>query len=220
MSVFSPLDPRGPDQRRKQLDRQARQQAGAAHAASTRTRTDAGPSRARSPWAEGRAFHGAGDVASAARRSVTQAPNILAVRPRTPRRRRQVARRGDVRRTRASHRAAGPQTGMPIPPAGAIPIPTPGLPHPHLMRVAALSARRKRPHESANRAAGVDANVIHGSVARRTSSTPASSRRVAARSRSATGSTTTRHRHGPRTAGRQPLAHALAAAGLGSKEVA
>jgi hypothetical protein len=152
MSVFSPLDPRGPDQRRKQLVAKLAQQAGAAHAASARTPM---PGRLAGPlMSEGRAFRGAGDVRLGGKANVTQAPNILQS---------VLARLGVVGKSHAEEMSAGhglpiappvPQTGMPIPPAGAA-IPTPGGPAPAPDASGSTPQPGANPHESANRAAGV-----------------------------------------------------------------
>lgn len=102
MSVFAPMDPRGPDQRRKQLVAKLAQQAAATHGAMARVPMPgvAGPS-----MSEGRAFGG--------RTQTTQAPNILQS---------VLARLGVVGKSHAEEVSAG--HGLPIaPPAHGVNLP-------------------------------------------------------------------------------------------------
>jgi hypothetical protein len=135
VSVFSPLDPRGPDQRRKQLIAKLAGQAGAAQNAVSRIPM---PGRmGGAMMAEGRSFHGASTSRLGGAAHVTQSPNILQS---------VLARLGVVGKSHAEEMSGGrglpiappaPHAGSPLPPPGAAipisnPVPTqpgpPGLP--------------------------------------------------------------------------------------------
>jgi hypothetical protein len=126
MSVFAPLDPRGPDQRRKQLVAKLAQQASATQNAAARIPV---PGRLGSMMSEGRAFRGAGAARLGGRADVTQAPNILQS---------VLARLGVLGHSHSEEMSAGrglpiappaPSAGMPIPSGSPIHVPgNPGTP--------------------------------------------------------------------------------------------
>lgn len=76
MPIFAPFDPRGPDQRRKQLIAKLAGQAGAAQQAVSRTPMPG--HLGATTLAEGRSFRGASASRIGGQAHVTQSPNILA----------------------------------------------------------------------------------------------------------------------------------------------
>lgn len=124
MSIFTPQDPRGPDQRRKQLIAKLAGQAGAAQQAVGRIPM---PSRLAPAMAEGRSFHGASTTRLGGATHVTQNPNILAS---------VMQRLGVLGRSHAEEMSGGhglpiappaPSANAPLPPQGsAIPTPNAG----------------------------------------------------------------------------------------------
>lgn len=123
MSIFTPMDPRGPDQRRKQLIAKLAQQAGANSGAAARVPM---PGRLGPMASEGRAFRGASDTRLGGNANITQSPNILQS---------VLAKLGVLGHSHAEEVSQGrglpitppaPSQGLPIP-SGA-PIPTPGGP--------------------------------------------------------------------------------------------
>lgn len=122
MSIFSPLDPRGPDQRRKQLIAKLAGQAGATQNAVSRIPM---PRRmGGATMAEGRSFHGASTSRLGGAAHVTQSPNILQS---------VLSRLGVVGKSHAEEMSGGrglpiappaPHASSPLPPPGAA-IPTP-----------------------------------------------------------------------------------------------
>jgi hypothetical protein len=119
------MDPRGPDQRRKQLVQRLAQQ----YAVSTRHASRVPmPARIGAQMSEGRLFRGASTSRAGGKASITQAPNILQS---------VLARLGVVGKSHAEEMSGGPglpispsvpEAGMPIPPQGsAIPTPVQGI---------------------------------------------------------------------------------------------
>jgi hypothetical protein len=122
VSIFAPFDPRGPDQRRKQLIAKLAGQAGAAQQAGSRTPMPGHFGGA--TLAEGRSFRGASSSRIGGQAHVTQQPNILAS---------VLARLGVSGRSHSEEMSPGrglpiappvPNVGLPIPAQGAA-IPTP-----------------------------------------------------------------------------------------------